>query len=260
MLLTEPELRVYPTQPRPLQVQITSNLNAASPPSVEGEITALVVPASNRLRGGAAAATAFALLKGRHYDTVILVGPSHGGHTPRINICSVSTYHSPLGEVAVNDKVRHELCDEDDDIFVSDEGHFHTEGIDVQVPYLQTVLGDFDIVPVVMGNESPEFCRELGHAIGEVMYNRRALVVAAADVVAASAEYFAAFCERFEAQDVSGLMAMLNSGRVEVEGKGALLVAMLAGAHRMVSGAQLLAAEAPQEEQMGAFSGVIYRK
>src|SRR5690606_19616206 len=114
----------------------------------------------------------------------------------------------------------------DDDIFVSDEGHFHTEGIDVQVPYLQTVLGDFDIVPVVMGNESPEFCRELGHAIGEVMYNRRALVVAAADVVAASAEYFAAFCERFEAQDVSGLMAMLNSGRVEVEGKGALLVAM----------------------------------
>ncbi len=257
MILTEP--RVYPTQPRPLQAQIAANLNAASPDVLEGDITALIVPASNQLQGGAAAAEAYALLQGRHYDTVILIGPSHGGSSARINICSVDTYHTPLGDVQVSDGVRHELCDEDDDIFVSDEGHFHVEGIDVQVPYLQTVLDDFDIVPVVMGEESPAFCRELGQAVGEVMYNRRALVIAAADVVAASEEDYATFCALVEAQDVSRLMSLLNSGEVQVNGKGALLVALLACMHRTNHEARILTAERPGEGFRGAFSAALWR-
>lgn len=254
-----PDRRVYPTQPRPLVQQIEAHLKHAAPDAVEGEVLSIIVPSTNLVSGATAAAEAYALLKGRSYDTVILIAPSHEGPFGRMNICSVDTYHSPLGDVPVNDKLRHELCDEDDDIFLSDEGHFHTEGVDVQLPYLQTVLGDFDVVPIIMGEESPDFCRELGHAVGEIMYNRRTLVVATADVVAATDAALDTFREHFEAQDVSRLMALLNSEQVRMAGKGPALVALIAAMHRRGEHARVLRAEPPQDGHPGYLSGVVWR-
>lgn len=254
-----PDRRVYATQPRPLTQQIETRLQRAHPEAVEGEILALLVPDTNLISGGGVAAEAYGLLKGRAYDTVILIAPSHEGPFSRMNICSVDTYHTPLGDVPVNDKLRHELCDEDDDIFLSDDGHYHTEGVDVQLPFLQTVLKDFDIVPIVMGEESPDFCRELGHAVGEIMYNRRALVIASADVVAATDEALANFTRYFEGQDVSRLMALLNSGQVQMEGKGPALVALIAAMHRRGDRARVLGVEAPQEDHPGYVSAVVWR-
>jgi hypothetical protein len=255
-----PDRRVYPTQPRPLIQQIEERLKHAQPDTIEGEVLSIIVPSTNLASGGGAAAEAYALLQGRSYDTVILIAPSHEGAFGRMNICSLDTYHSPLGEVPVNDKLRHELCDEDDDIFLSDEGHFHTEGIDVQLPFLQTVLDDFDVVPIIMGEESPDFCRELGHAVGEIMYNRRTLVVAAADVVEATDESLGSFREHFEEQDVSRLMALLNSEQVRMDGKGPVLVALIAAMHRRGEHARVLRVEPPQDEQLGYVSGVVWRK
>lgn len=250
---------VYATQPHPLDQQIAEHLHAAHPDPIDGEIFALIVPDSNLLQGGKVAAEAYKLLDGRAYDTVVLIAPSHMGTFQRMNICSVNTYSTPLGDLPVNDRIRHELCDEDDDIFVDDSGHFHTDGIDVQLPYLQTVLQDFDIVPVVMGEESPAFCRELGHAIGEISYNRRVLVVASADVLDASADDMEAFRAAFEQADVSRLMILVNSGRMQIEGKGPLLVALLAALHRRAKNVRVLAMEPSDGDTPGAIGAVLWR-
>ncbi|MDX1530468.1 MAG: AmmeMemoRadiSam system protein B, partial [Rhodothermales bacterium] len=179
---------VYATQPVQLEHQLDGLLAGAAPKPIEGEIVALVVPDSNRLAGGAVAAEAYGLLRGRDYENVILVSPSHHGPFERLSICRIDRYRTPLGDVPVNDRLRNELCDEDDDIFIDDQGHYHTEGADVQLPFLQKVLGGpdepgFSVVPIVMGSEQPAFCRELGHAIGEVMYGKRVLVIASADLL-----------------------------------------------------------------------------
>jgi AmmeMemoRadiSam system protein B len=159
----------------------------------------------------------------------------------------------------VNDRLRHELCDEDDDIFLDDSGHYHTEGVDVQLPYLQTVLDQFDIVPIVMGDESPEFCRELGHAVGEVAYNRRVLVVATMDVLDASEAVWEEFADAFEATDVSRLMALFNSERMRVAGKGAVLVAVIAALHRRATKARILTMEPAQDNEPGYVGAVLWR-
>jgi hypothetical protein len=250
---------VYATQPHSLDQQIAAHLQAAHPDPIDGEIYALIVPDSNLLQGGTVAAEAYRLLEGRTYDTVVLIAPSHTGTFQRMNICSVNTYATPLGDLSVNDRIRHELCDEDDDIFVDDSGHFHTDGIDVQLPYLQTVLEAFDIVPVVMGEESPAFCRELGNAIGEITYNRRALVVASADVLDASAEDMAVLRDAFEQADVSRLMMLLNSGRLKIEGKGPLLVALIAALHRRANKVKVLAMEPSEGDTPGAIGAVLWR-
>lgn len=253
MIAQEPE--VYPTQPKPLRQHVTQLLNQARTEAIDGEILALIVPDTNELRSGPVAAEVYKLLQDRAYDTIILISPSHTGPFGRLHICSVDTYRSPLGDVPVNDRMRNELCDEDDDIFLDDEGHFQVEGVDVQLPFLQTLLAEFDIVPIVMGDETPALCRELGHAVGEVMYNRRTLVVASMDLIEASAEMLDAFTTHVEALDIDRLMALMNSNKIEALGHGALLVALIAAKHRRGSRARVLQLEAPADEAPG-FAGI----
>lgn len=251
---------VYATQPRPLRNQIERLLHASSPTTVEGDIIAVVVPDDNLLSGGSIAADVYKVLEKRSYDTVIVVAPSHTGDFGRINVCSVDDYHTALGNLRVNDQIRNELCDEDDDIFLDNEGHFHTEGVDVQLPFLQTVLkGEFDVVPIVMGDESPDFCRELGHAIGEVMYSRRALVVAAADILEGAPEDVDRFRELLAAADVSRLMGLLNSGKVRMEGRGPLLVAVIAALHRKANHIHVLDLKYPENGRSGYVGAVMAR-
>ncbi|MDX1547532.1 MAG: AmmeMemoRadiSam system protein B [Rhodothermales bacterium] len=253
------EHAVYATQPRPLRQQIEEHLRAARPEPIDGEIFAVIVPDANLRSGAEVSAAVYKLLQGRTYDTVLLIAPSHSGSFRRITICSLDTYQTPLGAVPVDDRVRHELCDEDDDIFLDDVGHFHTEGIDVQLPYLQATLASFSAVPIVMGDESPVFCRELGQAVGEVSFNRRTLVVASADVLEADAEALEAFRTYFEAADVERLMTLFNSERMRVEGKGGIVTALLAAQHRHVPHARLIALDAPEGGRPGRIGAVLWR-
>lgn len=250
---------VYPTQPQSLHQSIRSLLEQDEQDTIEGELLALIVPDTNLLSGGQIAARLYRLLRGRSYETVILISPSHTGQFRRMNICGVDNYRTPLGTVPVNDRMRNELCDEDDDIFVGDEGHYHTEGVDVQLPFLQEVLSGFDIVPIVMGEETPEFCRELGSAVGEVMFNRRTLVVASADILSASPDSLQRLIELIESKDSKGLMSFLNSDQIQVEGKGAMLVALIAAMHRRATHAKVLAHAAPEDEDPGAVGVAVWR-
>lgn len=251
---------VYATQPRPLRDQITQLLKNRPADPVGGEITAVVVPDANLLDGGALAADVYKLLERQRYDTVVLVAPSHTGAFGRIHICSVDEYRTPLGDLRVNDQIRNELCDEDDDIFLDNRGHFHTEGIDVQLPFLQTVLTDpFDIVPIVMGDESPDFCRELGHAIGEIMYSRRVLVVATANILEAADDALQSLREYFERADVSRLMSLVNSGALRIEGRGPLLVALIAALQRRAEHIRVLGLQRPDNGVPGFLGAVLWR-
>ena len=260
--MTLPRLNhaVYATQSPSLHDQIAGYLNAAQPSSIDGEIFALIVPDSNLLSGAPVAAEVYKLLEGRRYDTVVLIAPSHTGSFERMNICSVDEYATPLGTLLVDDRMRHELCDEDDDIFIDDSGHFHPQGIDVQLPYLQAVLDTFTIVPVVMGDESPAFCRELGHALGEITYNQRALLIASVDVLEASDEHLADFKTCFETANVERLMLLLNSERVRMVGKGPLLATMIAAQRRRAENARTLSLEPAHADTPGSLGAVLWRE
>ena len=252
---------VYPTQPAPLSAEIDQLLRDAEAESIEGELLALIVPDSNLQRGGPVSAMAYKLLQGRSYDTVIVIAPSHDGAFERLSICSVNRYRSPLGDIEINDAVRNELCDEDDDIFIDDQGHYHTEGIDVQLPFLQRMLGEeFKVVPIVMGSEAPALCRELGHAVGEVMYGHRMLVVASADLLSVEGDAAQQFEAALEAFDATKLMHLLGSEQIRVEGMGAIITAVLAAQYRKANRAKVLRTQLPHDGQIGAMACALWRE
>lgn len=256
-----PDRAVYATQPAPLAHEIDQLLHDAEADPIDGELLALIVPDSNLQSGGPVSAVAYKLLEGRVYDTVIVIAPSHDGTFERLAICRVNNYRSPLGDIAINDAIRNELCDEDDDIYIDDRGHYHTEGVDVQLPFLQRVLdGDFTIVPVVMGSEAPALCRELGHAIGEVMYGHRMLVVASADLLSVEGNALEEFETALETFDTSRLMHLLGSEQIRVEGMGAVIAAVLAAQHRRANRAKMLRVEPPEGEEIGAMACALWRE
>lgn len=252
---------VYPSQAAPL-ARTLDDLLAAAPAAdpVDGTLVALLVPDSNRLSGGEAGASAYTLLRGSDVETVVIISPSHEGAFGRLSICQTDTYRTPLGEVTVNDPLRNELCDEDDDIYLDDTGHFHAEGADVQLPFLQRVLPDgFDTVPIVMGEESPAFCRELGSAVGEVLYAHRAVVVGSADVLASEPGALDRFRAALEAFDESELMHLLGSEAVRVEGMGAVITTMIAARHRGATLARVLALTDATDEAPGVLACAFWR-
>ena len=253
---------VYPTQPDALRQMLDELLASADTASdiPEGSLVGLVVPDSNRTSGGATAAAAFGLLKDAALDTVLIISPSHHGAFGRLSICQTDCYHTTLGEVPINDHLRNELCDEDDDIFLDDTGHYHTEGADVQLPFLQRLLGDgFDAVPIVMGEESPAYCRELGAAVGEVMYGKRAVVVGSCDLVHGDADGLDRLRAAIEEMNESELMHLLGSEAVQVEGMGALITTLIAAQQRGATHARVLALTAPAGSAPGALAVALWR-
>jgi len=252
---------VYATQPTALQGQIERLLRDAARPDIAGEVVALIVPNTNRLGAGVAAAAAFKLIEGESFDVVLIVAPSHEGAFGRLAVTRANAYHTPLGEVPIDDALRNELCDEDDDIYLDDRGHFHVEGVAAVLPFLQLALkGSFSIVPIVMGDESSAYCTELGAALGEVMYGKRALLVAAADVVGADEDAVERFTAAFESFETTELLHLLGSEALRVEGSGAVIVAALAARQRGAIGARVLHLE-PGDGQggPGALSCVLWR-
>ena len=253
---------VYPTQPEPLRQMLDGLLADASRPDdiPEGAVVGLIVPDSNRASGGPVAAAAYRLLRDESFDTAIVISPSHNGEFGRLSICQTDAYHTTLGDVPVNDHLRNELCDEDDDIFLDDTGHYHTEGADVQLPFLLRVLGDgFNAVPIVMGEESPAYCRELGNAVGEVMYGQHAIVVGSCDLLAGDAAGFERLTAAIEGFHESELMHLMGSETVRVEGMGALITTLLAAQARGATAARVLTLEPPTDDAPGALAVALWK-
>ena len=247
----------YATQPAFLRRQIEHLFAEAQAPAVTGQVVGLVVPAANQLSAGQIAAQVYKALAGAEFDVVVLIEAGRAGRLQRLSICSISEYHTPIGPIPVSDSVRNELCDEDDDIYVDDTGHFQHEGVDVQLPFLQHLLGKFSIVPIVMGSETPELYFELGNAIGEVMYGRRALVVACVDFEGASESDMARFVQGFEALDISLLGSLVNSQKVHFHGQGALMAAVVAAGIRRAVRGHVVSFEPPTEERPGLFGALL---
>ena len=252
---------VYPSQSAPLRQHLDTLLKEAQPPDLDGgSLVALIVPDSNRLSGGPAAAEAYALLRDLDLDTAIVISPSHSGEFGRLSVCTVNTYQTPLGDVTINDHLRNELCDEDDDIFLDDTGHYHMEGADVQLPFLQSVLGnDFNAVPIVMGDESPAFCRELGRAVGEVLYSKRAVVVGSADILGGADDVLEQLRAAIESFNHAEVFHLMGSEKVEVEGMGAIATVMLAAERRGATHARVLAIAGPEDGSPGPIACAFWR-
>jgi AmmeMemoRadiSam system protein B len=172
----------YERSPTALRKNIDEMLNRVQMPKVEGTVRAVVSPHAGYVYSGFTAAHAYKLLIGKKYDCVIAVGPSHQEYFDGISIYSGDAYETPLGKVPINHEVRSELLQGEKNIVASVAGHRSEHSLEVQLPFLQRVLEEFSVVPIIMGDQRRQLCKQLSVALARVMANKNVLLVASSDL------------------------------------------------------------------------------
>ncbi len=165
-----------------LQKNVDELLSRAQVPKVKGIVRAIISPHAGYVYSGLTAAHAFKLLEGHRYDCVITIGPSHREYFDGISIYSGDGYETPLGKVPINTEVRSELLKGGNVIVASNTGHRSEHSLEVQLPFLQRVLGEFSFVPIIMGEQNRHLCNLLSEALVRVAADRNILFVASSDL------------------------------------------------------------------------------
>jgi AmmeMemoRadiSam system protein B/AmmeMemoRadiSam system protein A len=137
---------------------------------------------------GHVAAEAYALLKDKHVDRVVVLSPSHVDAFEGVAIYDGDAYSTPLGKIKVDKNFTNRLASSHRLINLSSRGHETTHqgrgehALEVQLPYLQRVLKEFKIVPVIMGDQTYETCRILGRALASLIDDDKTIIVASSDL------------------------------------------------------------------------------
>lgn len=176
----------YPADPKELASMIDGWLGAVKPPAIK-DVAAIVSPHAGYVYSGPVAAHAYALVKGRAIQRVVVISPSHTEAFGFASVFDGTAYETPLGRVRVDEAFAAKLASMDKRIQRSGRGHGMSNGrgehaLEVQLPFLQRALGEFKLVPIVMGDQSYESCRALGVALAKLIQTPGTLIVASSDL------------------------------------------------------------------------------
>lgn len=146
----------YPADPITLQRNVDELLASAGGTS-KRQPKVLVAPHAGYLYSGSLAAACYAPLT-NFRDTikrVVLLGPSHRVAFKGIAAPSSTAFATPLGDVPIDSEAIAKILSLDETGFF-DDAHKDEHSLEVHLPFLQRVLGEFSLVPLVVGDATPE--------------------------------------------------------------------------------------------------------
>lgn len=147
----------YPRDPRELAAEVTELLGgvAALEPRLDYP-KAIIVPHAGYIYSGAVAAAAFdALTPGRgRIRRVVILGPVHRVPVRGLALPGSAAFDTPLGRVPVDAQALDRLGDLPQ-VVTSAAAHAQEHALEVQLPFLQRVLGAFSLVPFAVGDARP---------------------------------------------------------------------------------------------------------
>lgn len=142
----------YPDDPARLRVQVADLLAAADPVGGGNPPKALIVPHAGYVYSGPTAARAYRLLAPVRdaVRRVVLLGPAHRVWLAGMAVPAADAFETPIGPVPV-DRAAVARIAALPGVTVSDAAHADEHSLEVQLPFLQTALTDFALVPIVVG-------------------------------------------------------------------------------------------------------------
>ncbi len=144
----------YPDNPDTLRSQIQDHHTQAAADKVElgsDSLRALILPHAGYIYSGLTAAHGTILLKDLHFKTVYLLGPAHHVGVAGCAVSNAESYRTPLGDIHLSSKGEN-LQENHPDLFQPNFASEQAEhSLEVILPFLQESLGDFSLVPLVVG-------------------------------------------------------------------------------------------------------------
>lgn len=158
----------YPLEPAVLQAAVDGFLGphrvaATAAQAATRSTKLLVVPHAGYVYSGAVAASGYALLAPQRdrIRRVVLLGPTHRVALQGLAAPLAEAFDTPLGRVPIDRVALAQLTDLPQ-VLVSDRPHTMEHALEVQLPFLQTVLGaDFKLLPLAVGDATPQAVDEV---------------------------------------------------------------------------------------------------
>jgi MEMO1 family protein len=223
----------YPGDAKTLSRQVREFLSRATKEEVAGDIIALVSPHAGYVYSGQVAAYAFKIVEGKKFDAVVVVAPSHRAHFQGASVYDRGEYETPLGLLPVEKEISRKLIEGSDLIRFFPHAHSQEHSLEVQLPFLQEAIGKFNLVPIVLGNQSYRTCQAVARAIVQAVQGKKVLLVASTDLshfhpYDKAVKLDNIILEDLRSLDAPKLAENLDSGKGEACGGGAVITVMLA--------------------------------
>lgn len=141
---------------------------------------ALIVPHAGYVYSGATAALAYARLAPARatIKRVVLLGPVHRVPVRGLALAGATLFSTPLGEIEVDQEAVMALAGMPQ-VVVSAPAHAQEHSLEVQLPFLQSVLDDFKLVPLAVGDATPD---EVAQVLDVLWGGPETLIVVSSDL------------------------------------------------------------------------------
>jgi MEMO1 family protein len=138
-------------------------------------VKAIIVPHAGYMYSGQTAAHSFKQLNEK-IEKVFVLGTAHRYPLKGASISDYDYYNSPLGKIKVSEDVKNILKEKC--VVSIDEADYEEHSIEIEIPFLQRVLGKFELIPIIVGSvDSKEFSEVL-----EKYFDEKSVIVASVDL------------------------------------------------------------------------------
>jgi len=174
----------YPANKEALTRQIDSFLDKVEDniSFQDKDIAGIISPHAGYVYSGQVAAYGYKTIQNKEYDTVVVIAATHFYSFKGISVFEDGSFRTPLGDVEVDSDLASELINFDDKIEYNPTVFNKEHSLEVQLPFLQKVLKDFKVVPIIMGQVEYSDSTMLARALRELSQKKKILIVSSTDL------------------------------------------------------------------------------
>ncbi|HMK49843.1 MAG TPA: AmmeMemoRadiSam system protein B [Thermodesulfovibrionales bacterium] len=220
----------YPAEKEALKAAVEGFLSRAERVHTSGRLLVIVSPHAGYVYSGQVAAYGYKQIQGSDIKRVILIGPSHHAAFKGASVYAKGSFSTPLGDVRIDEKAASGLVDEKSDVAFYAGAFEREHSLEVQLPFLQTVLKDFTIVPILVGSPTAKSFHRLVSAISG-MLDDKTIIVVSSDLshyhdYTQAKEMDGKIVSAIERLSAADADALLNSGKAELCGSYPVFIAI----------------------------------
>jgi hypothetical protein len=237
----------YPADKERLIQTVDGFISQAEKREVNGRLIALIAPHAGYAFSGHVAGYTYRQLKGKDIKTVILIGPSHHSAFNGVSIYKQGRMKTPLGMIKINSRIARSLINKEADITFYPDAFEKEHSLEVQLPFLQRALNNFQIVPILIGNPTRKSFEYLTEKLTEILRDNDHIILIASTDLSHYHDYETAVrmdhrdIDAIERMSIEDVERLLYNGEIEMCGAYPVLYTMAVA------------------RNLGATNGVLFR-
>jgi AmmeMemoRadiSam system protein B len=160
------------------------------------------------------------------YNVAVIVEPDHYESFRKLPLLPGNSVNTPFGALRMEERLRDDFCDEEDDLFIRDKSDFGHLGFFDHVSMLQLVQKDIEVIGIQMLDESPPLVQELTYVLKEILPFKNAIAIFCCELAGRYQEMFGLLQQLITEQNDTRLLNLIYSGDSQITGAGIFLAGL----------------------------------